>query len=194
MKRSLRKRELIILLLAVIVPAALGVGVVLLSNGTADSQFVGMANYLRLFLKDSVFRTALRNTLLVPAVSAIIIGAAVLAVKRWLRGKVSSLSDGWYDLIVYAVLFLVNLIVWILTVYWRQSQIGEYPMTHYAAHTIVSHLTDYSEPRIGVWLSVSQTMALLCGSSLLVLIVFGVERLVDGVQRLRKRKTKKQNG
>lgn len=64
---------------AMLAAAGLGWGLMALAPWTS---FIGFSNYLRLFTQDDVFLQALFNTLLIPALQALVLTAGFVVLKR----------------------------------------------------------------------------------------------------------------
>lgn len=60
------------------------------------SGFMGMKQYLRLFMRDDSFWCAVRNTVLMAAIPALVIGGVLLAVERLLRWREHSMPVPLY--------------------------------------------------------------------------------------------------
>lgn len=188
MKRTLRWRELGILLLVVSVST---VGVILPSvpffNKTPS--FVGVSNYWWMFFADDVFCAALVHTWMPFLWIATAVGTVWLVLKRMLRRSSSKLSQGWYDLIGYAAVFWLLLVAWLVVDMVLRKRTQAYTT---AADVLFSHLLDYEAARSEG--SLRNIPLLFCGASWVLLIFFGLDCLVDGLTKLFKRKADKAHG
>ena len=106
--RTLWKRELCIFAAGFIVLGA----VALLPRGELSAQafssssFLGFENYLRLLLCDPLFPRMVWNTLWPSLAAGVAALAVLLAVKRALRSRFSKMTAGWWDLLVYGLVFV----------------------------------------------------------------------------------------
>ena len=111
------------------------------SGAGGSASFVGVNHYIRLFLQDSTFITALINTLLpAPIVGGLVAVVAMLVKKSLWDGQNHPHSQGWFYGVTGGVLFVV-LIAAVFTSTTVTAMVG-YPSDQYAAETIISHLED----------------------------------------------------
>ncbi len=101
-------------------------------------SFVGVENYIRMFLHDKTFGKALRNTILTPAIVSFLLVPVFAVIVFLVRKKIK--VPRWVFYLGSMLIGGMTALIYILCV---NVVLFGVPSNLYAAQTIVSHILDY---------------------------------------------------
>ncbi len=145
-------------------------------------SFVGLDNYIRMFLNDKTFGKALFNTAFAPALFSFLIVAVFAMIVFIVRKKIKVPR-----IVFYIGSIFVGAITALLYIVCRNMAFNQ----SYAVQTIVSHIGDYS-PSIFDVLSISNVLFSFYIGIFTAFVFWGIERIVAFVKR--KRRTSDEQG
>ena len=174
-----RIKELAVFLTGLLVlPVLLFVIAVVCADLLADRVvFVGVENYIRLFLQDEIFGKALFNTVMFPAIFGVLVVAAFAVVVGIIRKKHPIPRWGFY--IGSALLGAVTALLYGVFTYGA-------PVDSDAAQTIVSHIVGYS-PSVGNILTVPHFLLYAYVGTFTAFIFWVFEQMAGAVKRLKQK-------
>ncbi len=105
-------------------------------------RFFGMQNYWRLLFNDSMLPRFIWNTLWPSLAAGAVTLAILIAVKWGLRSRSPKMTEGWWDLLVYGLVFISCAAAPpLFTLVTRQ------PAAEEAADIIAGHMLDFAQLR-----------------------------------------------
>lgn len=178
-----RMKELLLFMVTLFAPLVLSLVVSAFSADIFSDRlhFVGVANYIRLFLNDKTFAKALFNTVFAPALFSFLIVAVFAMIVFIVRKKIKVPRWVFYIGSVFAGAITALLyIVCVNMAFLRASE------QSHAAQTIVSHIVDYS-PSIFDVISISNVLLSLYIGIFIAFVFWVLELIIDIVKNLRRK-------
>ncbi len=149
-------------------------------------SFVGLDNYIRMFLNDKIFGKALFNTVFVPALFSLLTVAVFAMVVFIVREKIKVPRTVFYigSILVGAIAALLYIVCI------NMAFLGA-PNQSYSVQTIVSHIVDYA-PSVFDVLSITNVIFSLYIGIFTAFVFWVTEQIVAFVKR--KRRTSDEQG
>ena len=170
-------------MLWILIPVIIVIALPIIFHFTLQSttpKFIGLQNYLRLFIHDKIFLKAVFNTLLPPLLLALFSGLVLYLVRTFFLNKV---KRKWVAPVYYVLLFVIPTLC---SCCYRIANIfTALEIAASSANVIMNHLSDYSEIRYEPALITIFWHSALIGA-FTCLVFWLIDKLVNRLKRNKK--------